>query len=78
MKPVPHDEITGTVTRFNLEPDSAGAVLVAYAEDENGQIGRAWLRFDPGAARALKTRAARLPDAPAEESAPDPGAGTHS
>ncbi|MFK0296646.1 hypothetical protein ACIQU6_40100 [Streptomyces sp. NPDC090442] len=67
MKPNPNVEITGTVTRFNLESDTKGAVLVAYTEDEHGNVGRSWLRFDPAAMNALKTRAAGLPDAPAEE-----------
>jgi hypothetical protein len=75
MKPIPETEITGTVTRFNLESDVAGSVLVVYTEDESGKVGRSWLRFDPAATRALKTRAAQLHDFPAEEAAPAPSAG---
>ncbi|MDO0939261.1 hypothetical protein QQY66_49045 [Streptomyces sp. DG2A-72] len=70
MKPTPETEITGTATRFNLEGDSKGAVLVVYTEDDNGKIGRSWIRFDEAATRALKSRAATLPDFPAEETAP--------
>src|SRR5690606_20309469 len=70
MKPNLNVEITGTVTRFNLESDAEGAVLVAYTEDENGNVGRSWLRFRPAAAHALKTRAAGLRDFPAEEGVP--------
>ncbi|MGW5851986.1 hypothetical protein ACWFQ8_29250 [Streptomyces sp. NPDC055254] len=66
MKPNPNVEITGTVTRFNLESDAAGAVLVVYAEDENGKVGRSWLRFRPAAANALKTRATGLRDFPGQ------------
>ncbi|MFF4392953.1 hypothetical protein ACFY0G_40465 [Streptomyces sp. NPDC001552] len=64
MTPNPNVEITGTVTRFNLEADAEGAVLVVYTEDENGTVGRSWLRFRPAAANALKTRAAGLRDFP--------------
>ncbi|MEU6467468.1 hypothetical protein [Streptomyces sp. NPDC046976] len=70
MKSTPNVEITGTVTRFNLESDTEGAVLVAYTEDENGNVGRSWLRFGPAAASALKSRAAGRADFPAEETAP--------
>ncbi|MFG3229898.1 hypothetical protein ACGF07_34635 [Kitasatospora sp. NPDC048194] len=46
MKPVPDIEFTGDVTQFNLELGADGiAVMVVYAEDENGKVGRAWLRF---------------------------------
>ncbi|MFB6885814.1 hypothetical protein ACFCY8_33840 [Streptomyces noursei] len=69
MKPNPDTEITGTATRFNLEGDSKGAVLVVYTEDEDGKIGRSWIRFDEAATRALKSRAATLPDLPAEDQA---------
>ena len=72
MKPNPTIEITGPVTRFGLESDVSGAVLVVYTEDENGQVGRSWLRFDQAATRALKTRAAELSDFPTEETAPAP------
>ncbi|MFD9152234.1 hypothetical protein ACWHAO_27860 [Streptomyces albidoflavus] len=74
MTPNPNVEITGTVTRFNLESDAEGAVLVAYTEDENGNVGRSWLRFGPAAAHALKTRAAGLRDFPAEAGTPAPAA----
>jgi hypothetical protein len=70
MKPLPDIEITGTATRFNLEGDSKGAVLVVYTEGEDGRIGRSWIRFDETATRALKSRAATLPDLPAEGTAP--------
>jgi hypothetical protein len=70
MKPNPDTEITGTATRFGLEGDSRGAVLVVYTEDENGKVGRSWIRFDEAATRALKSRAAALPDRPVEGTAP--------
>ncbi|MFE3907219.1 hypothetical protein ACFXPY_45135 [Streptomyces sp. NPDC059153] len=57
MSPNPDIEITGTITRFNLESDAAGAVLVAYTEDEDGTVGRVWLRFEPESARAFKSAA---------------------
>ncbi|MFI9005507.1 hypothetical protein [Streptomyces sp. NPDC053541] len=70
MKPNPHIEITGRVDSFNLEADAEGAVLVAYTTDENGTVARSWIRFGPAAARALKMRAANLPDFPAETATP--------
>ncbi|MFJ4577526.1 hypothetical protein ACIP4W_40520 [Streptomyces sp. NPDC088846] len=58
MSPNPDIEITGTITRFNLESGSDGsAALVAYTEDEDGIVGRVWLRFEPESARALKSAA---------------------
>ncbi|KOV09634.1 hypothetical protein ADK60_40425 [Streptomyces sp. XY431] len=46
MKPVPDTEVSGNVTQFTLELGSDGiAVLVAYAEDEDGKVSRSWLRF---------------------------------
>ncbi|MCX4547230.1 hypothetical protein [Streptomyces sp. NBC_01565] len=61
MKPVPDVEISGTVTRFNLEsaPDGS-AVLVVYADNEDGTISRAWLEFAPESTRALRAAAGRL------------------
>lgn len=70
MKPIPDTEITGTASLFNLEGDSAGAVLVVYTEDENGEIGRSWIRFDKAATRTLKASAVKLPDFPSEEAEP--------
>ncbi|MFJ3673650.1 hypothetical protein ACIPSE_45135 [Streptomyces sp. NPDC090106] len=73
MKPVPDQEITGTVVRFNLDPDiDGGAVLVVYAEDEHGTIGYGWIRFDRAATRALKYRLAKLDDIPTERPAAPP------
>ncbi|MBT2611438.1 hypothetical protein J7I97_25060 [Streptomyces sp. ISL-87] len=64
MKPVPDVEITGTVTRFNLESNPDGsAVLTVYADNEDGTISRAWLEFAPDSARALRTAAERLREA---------------
>ncbi|MFC9916339.1 hypothetical protein [Streptomyces sp. NPDC127197] len=58
MKPVPDIEFTGTITRFNLEQGSDGtAALVVYTDNDDGTIGRAWLRFAPESARALKNAA---------------------
>jgi hypothetical protein len=76
MKPDPDTEITGNVTRFNLESGVSGSVLVVYTEDGNGKVSRSWLRFDEAATRALKTRAAGLRDFPAEEALADPSART--
>ncbi|WP_431684144.1 hypothetical protein [Kitasatospora sp. KL5] len=71
MKPVPNTEIVGTVTRFGLEASADGtAVLVAYTENDEGQIGRSWLRFDTDAVKSLKRRAERLP-IPAQHSPVD-------
>ncbi|MFG2754701.1 hypothetical protein [Streptomyces xanthophaeus] len=64
MKPIPDVEFSGTVTRFNLESSPDGsAVLVVYADNAAGTIGRAWLEFAPESARALRAAAERLREA---------------
>ncbi|MFE2693619.1 hypothetical protein [Streptomyces mirabilis] len=68
MNPKPDLEITGTITKFNLESNPDGsAVMVAYVTDEDGKVGRCWLQFPVESARALKSAARdRLTDSPAD------------
>ncbi|MFF4484707.1 hypothetical protein ACFY1A_48270 [Streptomyces sp. NPDC001520] len=61
MNNVPDIEITGEVYKFGLESGSDGkAVLVAHTRDENGTLGRCWIRFDEAGTGALKRLAERL------------------
>ncbi|MEU3756383.1 hypothetical protein AB0H17_27090 [Streptomyces olivoreticuli] len=56
MNDVPDVEITGTVYKMTFQTDHKGAVLVAYTKDDDGRIGRSWLRLDLAAADYMKRR----------------------
>lgn len=61
MNDIPDVEITGEVTKFNLECGADGrAVLVAYTKDDEGRIGRVWIRFSPDGTVALRRYTDRM------------------
>ncbi|MEU6996645.1 hypothetical protein ABZ953_39090 [Streptomyces sp. NPDC046465] len=56
MNDAPDIEIFGTVYKLTVQTDRQGAVLVAYTRDENGSIGRSWIRLDQTAVDYVKRR----------------------
>ncbi|MEU5430930.1 hypothetical protein AB0H73_35730 [Streptomyces olivoreticuli] len=56
MNDVPDVEITGTVYKMTVQRASEGAVLVAYTKDDDGRIGRSWIRLDLAAVDYVKRR----------------------
>ncbi len=58
MNDVPDVEIVGTVYKMTFQTDKKGAVLVAYTRDDNGKIGRSWIRLDGMATNYIRQRLA--------------------
>ncbi|MFE9413924.1 hypothetical protein ACFYN0_34840 [Streptomyces sp. NPDC006704] len=56
MNDRPDVEIIGGVTKMTFQTDRQGAVLVAYTRNDDGTIGRAWLRLNGAGVDYIRRR----------------------